>query len=271
MLSCLYELHYFVVLMGGGVLGRSVYIWLPAHPESRTTVHNSTQEHMRKGGLPIYVTWVKPDISLQLPDNLSLEAAVTVPDNFVCAFYTVFNQLVLPIPPSFPASEVPLLFDTPILIYGAGSTAGQYMIRLLHLAGYTRIFATASSRHHSFLRGLGATDLFDYNSPTVVDEINKAAGGPEKISLAVDCISAATTMNILAKVLSPTGNVALLLPVKEGSTLNNGPEDKLYSVLPLPEHLNPFQKGTNIIGVRTFLYQQVRMWAFIISSGKYIP
>jgi len=192
----------------------------------------------------------------KLPDSLSLEAAATIPDNFVCAFYTVFNQLSLPMPTSFPASDNPPLSNTPILIYGAGSTAGQYMIRLLHLARYTRIFATASSKHHDYLRTLGATDLFDYNSSTLVDDINKAAGGPDKITLAVDCIAAEKTLGILAKVLSPTGNVALLLPIKEGDTLNNGPDDKLYMDLPLPENLNPFQKKTNVIGVKTFFYQQ---------------
>lgn len=132
------------------------------------------------------------------------------------------------------------------------------MVRLLHLAGYTRVFATASSKHHDYLRALGATDLFDYSSPTLVDDINKALGGPEKITLAVDCISAEKTLSILAKIVSPTGRVALLVPVKKGSTLNNGEEDNLFLDLPLAENVNPFQKDTNIIGVRTFLYQQVR-------------
>ncbi|KAF9447809.1 GroES-like protein [Macrolepiota fuliginosa MF-IS2] len=194
-------------------------------------------------------------VCAKISGNLSFEAAATIPDNFVCAFYTVFNQLSLPVPESFPASVNPPLANTPILIYGAGSTSGQYMIRLLHLARYTKIFATASSKHHDYLRSLGATDLFDYNSPTLVDDINKAAGGPGKLSLAVDCISAASTMGILAKILSPTGSVGLLLPVKKGTTLNNGTEDELFLDLPFPESLNPFQKGTNIIGVRTFLYQ----------------
>lgn len=137
------------------------------------------------------------------------------------------------------------------------------MVRLLHLAGYKKIFATASAKHHDFLHSLGATDLFDYNRPTLIDDINNAVGGAGKLTMAVDCITAESTMDILAKILSPTGSVALLMPVKEGTTLNNALEDKLYLDLPIPDSLNPFQKGTNIIGVRTFLYQTVR--AFFIS------
>lgn len=140
------------------------------------------------------------------------------------------------------------------------------MVRLLHLARYTKIFATASSKHHDYLRTLGATDLFDYNSPTLVDDINKAAGGPGKLTLAVDCISAQSTMDIIVKVLSPTGSVALLLPVKEGTTLNNRVEDDLILDFPLPEKLNPFQKGTNVIGVRTFFYQTVGGFGYRLES-----
>lgn len=132
------------------------------------------------------------------------------------------------------------------------------MIRLLHLAQYKRIIATASTKHHEYLRSLGATDLYDYNSPTLIDDINNVVGGPGKLTIAVDCISASSTMGIIAKLLSPTGSVALLLPVKEGNTLNVGPEDDLVSLLPLPDKLNPFPEETNIIGVRTFFYQTVR-------------
>ncbi|KAF5352562.1 hypothetical protein D9756_006066 [Leucocoprinus leucothites] len=194
-------------------------------------------------------------VCAKIPDNLSLEAAATIPDNFVCAFYTIFNQLSLTMPSSFPATQDPPQSDTPILIHGAGSTSGQYMIRLLHLARYKKILATASSKHHDYLRSLGATDLFDYRSPTLVEDINKAAGGPEKVTLAVDCISAESTMGILVKVVGPKGSVALLLPVKQGTTLNNGPDDELFLEWPIPDKFNPFQKGTNLIGVRIFFYQ----------------
>ncbi|KDR85542.1 hypothetical protein GALMADRAFT_234467 [Galerina marginata CBS 339.88] len=194
------------------------------------------------------------NVVAKIPDTLPLEEAATIPDNFVTAFYTLFSQLALPIPPSFPAAESPPLSTTPILIYGAGSTAGIYAIQLLCLAGYKKIIATASNKHHDYLRALGATHTFDYNSSTLVEDISKAVGGDGKISLAVDCITAESTLGIVAKTASPTGKVAILLPIKEGGTVTNGLDQAL--LFELSEEKNPFPKGTEVIGVRTFLYQQ---------------
>jgi hypothetical protein len=147
------------------------------------------------------------------------------------------------------------------------------MIQLLNLARYKRIFATASSKHHNYLRSLGATNLFDYNSPTLVDDINKAVGGAGNLTVAVDCIAAESTMGILAKVLSPTGTVALLMPVKEGTTLNNALDDKLYLDLPIPDSLNPFHENVNLIAVRTFFYQSVStsIWSHQPMEAAFMP
>jgi NADPH:quinone reductase-like Zn-dependent oxidoreductase len=190
----------------------------------------------------------------KIPDTLPLEEAATIPDNFVTAFYTLFNQLGLPIPSSFPATESPPLSSTPILIYGAGSTAGLYAIQLLHLAGYKKIIATASKKHHEYLRSLGATNTLDYHSPTLVEDVSGAVGGDGKVLLAVDCITAESTLEIVAKLVSPLGKVRLLLPIKEGSTVANGQDQSFY--FEIPEGKNPFPKETEIIGIRTFLYQQ---------------
>ncbi|XP_006453991.1 hypothetical protein AGABI2DRAFT_196626 [Agaricus bisporus var. bisporus H97] len=192
----------------------------------------------------------------RIPGNLSFDAAATIPDNFACAFYILFNQLSLPMPLSLPTLETPPLANSPILIYGAGSTAGQYMTRLLYLARYKNIIATASAKHHEYLRSLGATHVFDYRSSTLIEDINNVVGGSNKLTMVVDCISATTTMNNIAKVLKPTGTVALLMPVKKGTTLNVDEESDLITTLPLPDQLNPFGEKANVIGVRTFFYQE---------------
>ncbi|PFH46264.1 hypothetical protein AMATHDRAFT_70239 [Amanita thiersii Skay4041] len=36
----------------------------------------------------------------KVPDSLPLDKAATIPDNFICAFYTLFNKLELPHPPA---------------------------------------------------------------------------------------------------------------------------------------------------------------------------
>ncbi|KAF9532716.1 hypothetical protein CPB83DRAFT_807207 [Crepidotus variabilis] len=189
----------------------------------------------------------------KIPDSLSLEEAATLPDNFVCAFYVLFNQLGLPVPSSFPVSDSPPLADTPILIYGASSTVGVYAVQLLQLAGYKKIIATASTRNHEYLKSLGATATFDYNSASLNDDIAKFVGGDGKVPLALDCISAESTLGILGKIIGSQGKVAVLLPIKEGSTVTGSGEQEMY--WELPEGKNPFEKTTQIIYIRTFQYQ----------------
>ncbi|KAJ6534625.1 chaperonin 10-like protein [Mycena vulgaris] len=202
-----------------------------------------------KGTMQEFV--VLPDhLCAKVPDDLPLDAAATIPDNFVTAFYTLFDQLSLPIPTSFPATTPPPNHATPILIYGAGSTAGQYAVQLLHAAGYTNVVATASPKHHAFLRALGAARVVDYASPTLAADIT--AGGPQ-IALALDAITAEGTIAKIAQVLSPQGAVALLLPIKEGDTVAVG-EAAMHSTI--PEGRNPFAPETRIAYVRTFNYRE---------------
>jgi NADPH:quinone reductase-like Zn-dependent oxidoreductase len=182
-----------------------------------------------------------------------LDKAATIPDNFLTAFYVLFDQLKLPIPTQLPAQTAPPNADVPILIYGSGSTAGQYSIQLLKLAGYTRIITAASPRHHATLKSFGATHVFDYNSPTLIDEIRNAAGG--KVQLALDCVSAEGTIAIVSKVVSEEGTVAVLLPIKEGNSVTGAAGSTLH--IQIPEGRNPFAKTVTIVYVSTFTYQTV--------------
>jgi NADPH:quinone reductase-like Zn-dependent oxidoreductase len=186
---------------------------------------------------------------------MSLEEAATLPDNFITSFQALFYQLGLPIPEEFPATTPPALAAVPILIYGAGSTNGQYAIQLLHSAGYKNVIAVASQKHHQALKGWGAAHCFDYNSPTFIEEINKAAG-PEKVALAFDCIGAEATVENIAKVMSPTGKVGFLLPIKEGDNVRGGEGSEMF--MELPAKMNKFAKTTETVGILTFAYQTVR-------------
>ena len=183
-----------------------------------------------------------------------MDASTTLGDNFITAFYTVFDLLQLPVPSSFPASSQPPLASSAILIYGAGSTTGQYAIQLLHSAGYKNIIATASPKNHDYLRSLGATSTFDYRSPDLVRDIAVAAGGDGKVTLALDCIATlADSLATIAKVISPRGLVAILLPIKMGTTLTiDGGSEMLMD---LPKDKNPLPEGTTVILVRGFNYQ----------------
>ncbi|KAF8955135.1 chaperonin 10-like protein [Flammula alnicola] len=189
----------------------------------------------------------------KIPHSLSLEQAATIPDNFVTTFYALFLRLGLPVPSKFPDTDPPLSMS-PILIYGAGSTTGQYAIQHLHLAGYRNIIATASQHHHDYLRSLGATNVFDYHSSTLVNDIAQLVGGDGKVPLALDCIATTSTLEVLTKIMSQPSKLAILLPVKEGSKLTGALEDALYP--DVPKDKVQFPEGVEILRIQAHLYIQ---------------
>ncbi|KAF6765358.1 chaperonin 10-like protein [Ephemerocybe angulata] len=154
----------------------------------------------------------------KIPDSLPLEKAVTYPDNFATAFYTLFSQIGLPIPTEYPSKSSPPKCAAPILVYGGGATSGQYMIQLLALAGYKNIITAASKHHEDYLRSLGATHVVDYRSPSFVEEILAAAGGKPEIIIDVIALSD-TFRDIHTKLITPGGSIAFLGPFKTREVL----------------------------------------------------
>jgi NADPH:quinone reductase-like Zn-dependent oxidoreductase len=189
----------------------------------------------------------------KIPNSLPLEQAATIPDNFVTTFYALFHRLGLPVPSKFPDTDPPLA-TTPILIYGAGSTTGQYAIQHLRLAGYKNIIATASPIHHDYLRSLGAAHVFDYHSSTLVNDIAQLVGGDGKVTLALDCIAATSTLEILTQIMGQPSKLAILLPVKEGSRITGSVEEAFY--LEVPKDKVHFPEGVEIVRIQAHLYIQ---------------
>ncbi|KAL9128813.1 MAG: hypothetical protein Q9217_002594 [Psora testacea] len=61
-----------------------------------------------------------------------------------------------------------------MLVWGGASSIGSAAVQLAKLMGFT-VYATASDKHHEYLKGLGASKLFDYRGEDVVGSIVKAA------------------------------------------------------------------------------------------------
>ncbi|THV06444.1 GroES-like protein [Dendrothele bispora CBS 962.96] len=195
----------------------------------------------------------------KIPSSLNLSAAATIPDNFITAFNSLFNPSYLGLPypsfaPSPPSTSVSPSLTTPILIYGAGSTTGQYAIQLLHASGYISILVTSSPKHHSYLLSLGASHVFDYRSSTLASDILQVTQG-KKVEYVLDCVTAEATLERISQVVNEEGGskVALLLPIKKGDKVR-GEGGKEEMVFELPEERNPLPKGTKQLGVRNFLY-----------------
>lgn len=87
--------------------------------------------------------------------------------------------------------------DTPILIYSGATGAGLYAIQLAKLAGL-KVIVTASPRSHDLVKEYGADDVFDYRSPTAVDEIVHAY---PTIDRALDCFSEGSSTDFCVNVV----------------------------------------------------------------------
>ena len=190
----------------------------------------------------------------KLPETYSLADAAAIPDNFATAYWTLFGpHRQLERPSTFPSTSTPTDAEEPILVYGASSSAGQYIVQLLKLSGYSNIIATGSPNNHSLLKKLGVRHVINYRSVDVVKDILEKAG--KKLSLVIDIIAASSTLDVIAKVLAPGGKVTILLPVKEGNSVMNSVEKEM--VMGIPVHVKELFAKQEIVPVSTLDFLSV--------------
>ncbi|OCK83080.1 zinc-binding oxidoreductase-like protein CipB [Lepidopterella palustris CBS 459.81] len=61
-----------------------------------------------------------------------------------------------------------------LLVWGASSSIGSAAVQIGRVLGFS-VYATASTKHHAYLKSLGASRTFDYKNEDVVKEIVAAA------------------------------------------------------------------------------------------------
>lgn len=112
----------------------------------------------------------------------------------------------------------PLHVPQPLLIYGASSATGMLGVQFAVMSGY-RVITTSSPHNFEYLRSLGASETFDYNSPNSAEEINKATNG--QLKLAWDCISSKASAEFCARALSAEGGDYGALLMVDDETLTS--------------------------------------------------
>ncbi|KAI1619245.1 chaperonin 10-like protein [Exophiala viscosa] len=190
----------------------------------------------------------------KLPDGVTMQQAVTLPNNFVTAWHTFTKHFGFELPWPKPEGYVPKDADEAILIWGGGSSVGQYAIQILKWYGYKNVIATASRQHHDKLRRYGAVKCFDYRDVSVIEEIKNYATGRATrpgIPYILDCIgSLAGSVRPLAKIAESGSKVAVLLPIiVKDAAVGIKPE---YSMD--VEGCADWQPGVEALGVRTHFY-----------------
>ena len=108
-----------------------------------------------------------------IPDTLSYEEACVLPLAVSTAACGLFqkDQLGLRHPTATPERT-----GETVLVWGGSTSVGSNAIQLAVAAGYD-VITTASPRNFDYVTSLGASQVFDYNSPTVVADIVAAFQG----------------------------------------------------------------------------------------------
>lgn len=147
-----------------------------------------------------------------LPENVSFEQGAVVPVGLCVAGVSLFQQdcLALPLPPLEGRGEAN---GKVVLVWGGASTVGSCAIQLAKAAGF-EVAATSSERNFEYCRSLGASQVFDYKSASVVEEVvaacrSKASAGVFAAYLHDESLGACSK---IASALGGKKTVATVIP-----------------------------------------------------------
>ncbi|KAJ7773726.1 GroES-like protein [Mycena maculata] len=163
----------------------------------------------RKNDLGSYAEYLRtePDLVWAVPDRTSFEEAAAIGGiGSETAALALYHKLRLAWPGTDGAPRT-------VLIWAGSTSVGQYAIQLAKASGAT-VVTTGSPHNHELLKTLGADGVFDYKSPTVVQDIKWAY--PD-IDAALDCISEHGSTKQVAACFGRPGKVVAFVPVaKDG-------------------------------------------------------
>ncbi|KAF4968343.1 hypothetical protein FSARC_4289 [Fusarium sarcochroum] len=110
---------------------------------------------------------MKEHCCFKIPHNINYEEAAVLPLCLSVAVKTLFHPdylaLDLPTPSTTANGKV-------ILVWGGSTSVGCNMIQLAKAAGF-EVITTASPRNFDYLKKLGASQVFDYNSSTIKEDL----------------------------------------------------------------------------------------------------
>ena len=149
-----------------------------------------------EGAFQKYVI-LRQEATTALPDSVTFEQAAVLPLAVATAACGLFldDQLGLRAP-SVERSEPS---GRTVLIWGGSTSVGSAAIQLAAAAGY-EVITTASPGNFEYVRGLGASHVFDYKDANVVEAIVKYFGSRDLAgALAITAGSGALCIDIMSR------------------------------------------------------------------------
>ncbi|KAL2784108.1 chaperonin 10-like protein [Aspergillus keveii] len=104
---------------------------------------------------------------ISLPDDISFEKGAVFPMGVLTAL-TAWTTIGIPLDTKYTPEE-----KQAVLIWGGASSVGSFAVQSAKSLGFT-VYATASPKHHEYLKKLGAHGMFDYKASDVVEQIVQA-------------------------------------------------------------------------------------------------
>ncbi|KAL2871249.1 zinc-binding alcohol dehydrogenase family protein [Aspergillus lucknowensis] len=150
-----------------------------------------------EGAFQEYVV-LQSQLVSHIPPTLSFEDASVIPLGISTAACGLFQKDHLAL--QFPTEPRAAPTGETVLIWAGSSSVGSNAIQLAIAAGY-EVFTTASPKNFEYVKSLGATQVWDYRSPTVVEDIVTAfAGKTSAGALAIGDNSAVPCAEIVSRV-----------------------------------------------------------------------
>lgn len=126
------------------------------------------ESKLAHGAFQLFCT-ANAELAARVPGNVGFGEAVVFPSCLSTAAWALFTKetMALDLPPveGSAASNGKV-----VIVWGGSSVVGSCAIQMAHLAGYT-VIATSSELNFEHCRSLGAEAVFDYKSPSVVEDI----------------------------------------------------------------------------------------------------
>lgn len=166
-----------------------------------------------------------------MPEGLSGLDAVSIPAAVGTASDALFNILGYGLPCAGLSGQDAT--NVPILIWGGASAVGSAAIQIAKFAGFAPIYTTASPENHESILEIGASFVFDYKSPSVVEDIKRAVvSSGKKLHVVFDAVSTGLAqLGSQSVVVAPNNSPGMARNCL--STTSSANELSLVSVLPV--------------------------------------
>ncbi|KAL1968650.1 hypothetical protein VTN77DRAFT_1476 [Rasamsonia byssochlamydoides] len=114
-------------------------------------------------------TVLKANMAARIPESVPFDRAAVVPLCLSTAAAGMFQKGFLEL--KYPALDLnPKPTGETLLVWGGASSVGSNAIQLAVAAGY-EVITTASPKNFAYVKNLGASQAFDYNSASVVEDL----------------------------------------------------------------------------------------------------